>query len=256
MVATDDARAIALWLTKHHDQVGMKARWCAASWTQRATWGVNKPVHVRMMCTGSASLRARRDRWRFVAPLGVLAGATAATVAMWWYLKPNRPQTPGVTQYAPLILEPGMMVPHIPELQFDVYEAPVHRHLRLVARAPLLIPEEVAPPHGAVDINDVRSRFSIYSYYIKEPSIQVERAYTPLRMLARADPLRLDFLVKRYADGEMSRYLHRVRLGSDVSLRGPEATWHLPKGRVPPREVVMVRVRRYVRSHRWWLARA
>lgn len=94
---------------------------------------------------------------------------------------------------------------------------------------------EVDVPIGG----DLARRLSIFSYYVKEPSLQVERAYTPLHYFAREDLRTLSFVIKRYVDGEMSRYLHRLRPGATISLRGPVPTWELGSARVPS-EIVMV----------------
>ncbi|PWN54426.1 hypothetical protein IE53DRAFT_382984 [Violaceomyces palustris] len=78
-------------------------------------------------------------------------------------------------------------------------------------------------------------RLRIRSVYFKEPSLQIERAYTPLydtllgtksRSLSpRDDPPLLEFLIKRYTDGELGRYAHRLGLGDKVEVRGPLDTW-------------------------------
>ena len=47
-------------------------------------------------------------------------------------------------------------------------------------------------------------------------------------------------LIKRYADGELSRYLHRLRPNAPVSVRGPEVTWQLPSHATMPDEIVMM----------------
>ncbi|KAL9935063.1 hypothetical protein V8E36_006139 [Tilletia maclaganii] len=88
----------------------------------------------------------------------------------------------------------------------------------------------------------------IVSVFLKEPALQIERAYTPLRRpgsskaLPRAaaavqqyddddgqeDPREvIELLIKRYADGELSRYASSLRAGDVVELRGPVTTWDL-----------------------------
>lgn len=78
----------------------------------------------------------------------------------------------------------------------------------------------------------------LWSIQIKHPMIQIARNYTPLplyfmqsdrlgeppliRMMGSAsDEGRMTLLVKRYEDGEMSRYLHSLPVGSDIEVRGP-----------------------------------
>lgn len=96
----------------------------------------------------------------------------------------------------------------------------------------------------------------LWSVEIKHPDIQISRRYTPLPMyfmqsgegpaLLRLvgptqDEGRMCFLVKRYDDGEMSRYLHGLRVGSDVELRGPHIEYKFPYTQAdmaPPREAM------------------
>lgn len=78
----------------------------------------------------------------------------------------------------------------------------------------------------------------LWSIQIKHPMIQIARNYTPLpiyfmqsdrvgeaplvRMMGSAtDEGRMSLLIKRYEDGEMSRYLHSLPVGSDIDVRGP-----------------------------------
>ncbi|KOS14902.1 cyc2-cytochrome-c mitochondrial import factor [Malassezia pachydermatis] len=89
-------------------------------------------------------------------------------------------------------------------------------------------------------MDKIRCRLAIYAYYIKEPTIQVERAYTPLFMMHKIDPTMLHFTIKRYGSGELSRYLYRIPTGATVSLRGPELTWKLDPSLDVPKEVVML----------------
>ncbi|WFD26860.1 cytochrome-b5 reductase [Malassezia nana] len=121
--------------------------------------------------------------------------------------------------------------------RFDTTEPLLHRVLTLRSASDILFPSSVS---SASEKADIRARLAIYAYNVKEPHIQVERAYTPLYALARPDPRDLQLLVKRYRDGEVSRYLHRVRPGTDVSLRGPEVTWQLRDDTPIPEEIVML----------------
>ncbi|WFD30252.1 cytochrome-b5 reductase [Malassezia sp. CBS 17886] len=115
--------------------------------------------------------------------------------------------------------------------RFDPHDPVVHRHLQLRSDTAWSIPSSGV---------DARARMSIFSFYAKDPEIQVERAYTPLAMCARGEPGVLDLIVKRYSDGEVSRYLHHLRTGTSVAIRGPECTWRLPDDTAMPTEVVMI----------------
>jgi cytochrome-b5 reductase len=68
----------------------------------------------------------------------------------------------------------------------------------------------------------------ILSLFVREPTLQIERPYTPLYADSLtgprgAEPIQL--LVKRYPDGEMGKYVHSLQRGQGVGLRGPEVTW-------------------------------
>lgn len=71
--------------------------------------------------------------------------------------------------------------------------------------------------------------------YIRQPELQIQRAYTPLSLDCFETPEQtqakrlIRFLVKRYHDGEVSSYLHRLRVGDDVFVRGPVRTWTIPE---------------------------
>jgi cytochrome-b5 reductase len=86
----------------------------------------------------------------------------------------------------------------------------------------------------------------ILSLFVKEPTLQIQRAYTvrPFLLLFpfsltfalqqplsassfnSTGPAELDLVVKRYPDGEASRYIHRLGPGDDIHVRGPSVTWY------------------------------
>lgn len=75
----------------------------------------------------------------------------------------------------------------------------------------------------------------LQAIYIRQPELQIQRAYTPLdaECFSQTDknekgPRRIRLLVKRYNDGEVSSYLHRLRTGDQVYVRGPVRTWTVP----------------------------
>ncbi|GAA5981392.1 hypothetical protein JCM10908_004092 [Rhodotorula pacifica] len=87
----------------------------------------------------------------------------------------------------------------------------------------LEVPKSVLPPAFS---SDPTAR-PILSLYVKEPSLQIQRAYTPLTAASfdPKGPAELDLVVKRYPDGELSRYMHRLGPGSELNVRGPSVTW-------------------------------
>jgi cytochrome-b5 reductase len=79
----------------------------------------------------------------------------------------------------------------------------------------------VAPPH----LRHLKgeSDASIWSIYIKDDDIQVERAYTPLNGVdSNGDML---FWIKKYPKGEVGRWLHSKSAGESIEVRGPLSTW-------------------------------
>lgn len=84
----------------------------------------------------------------------------------------------------------------------------------------------------------------LWSVEIKQPEIQVVRRYTPLPMYymqglegkallrllggQEEDEGRMVLLIKKYKDGEVGRWLHRLPVGSTVELRGPFVGYRFP----------------------------
>jgi hypothetical protein len=69
----------------------------------------------------------------------------------------------------------------------------------------------------------------VWSVEIKQPQLQIARAYTPLPPLDASDPDALRLLVRLERKGEVSGYLHRRPLGSEVEIRGPAVEYELPE---------------------------
>ena len=78
----------------------------------------------------------------------------------------------------------------------------------------------------------------IWSVYIKDDDIQVERAYTPLSGVDENG--HMTFWIKRYPRGEVGRWLHTKQPGDKIELRGPLTTW--PWREDTWDEIVMVRL--------------
>ena len=71
----------------------------------------------------------------------------------------------------------------------------------------------------------------VYSIYVKDDDIQVERPYTPLFGIEQdGDGTgQATFWVKRYPQGEVGRWLHSKRVGDVLEIRGPVPTWDYAK---------------------------
>jgi cytochrome-b5 reductase len=76
----------------------------------------------------------------------------------------------------------------------------------------------------------------IWSIFIKDDDIQVERPYTPLFGIDEKGTIKL--WVKRYSRGEVGRWLHSKRAGDTIEIRGPLQTFPFREGKWD--EVVMV----------------
>lgn len=77
-----------------------------------------------------------------------------------------------------------------------------------------------------------RWRHPLWSVEFKQPEVQISRHYTPLppSSLTTTDDEAdgaLRFYIRAVGDGEMSRYLNRLRVGQDVHLRGPHIGFDL-----------------------------
>lgn len=84
--------------------------------------------------------------------------------------------------------------------------------------------------------------------YVKDDSVQVMRAYTPIN-----DPFKdghVDLLVKRYEQGSISRMLSRTPVGDKVYVRGPMLEYdYQPNSKD---EIGMVRRHTIHEGRRWW----
>ncbi|KAG7097218.1 hypothetical protein E1B28_004589 [Marasmius oreades] len=75
----------------------------------------------------------------------------------------------------------------------------------------------------AKSIPSTSSLHPIWSVYIKDDAIQVERPYTPLGGIDSDGRMR--FWIKKYPRGEVGRWLHSKIVGDVIELRGPLQTW-------------------------------
>jgi len=82
----------------------------------------------------------------------------------------------------------------------------------------LVVPPNLLP-HDALN----PSFHPIWSVYIKDDDIQVERPYTPLQGIDNQG--RMLFWIKKYPKGEVGRWLHSKAVADQIELRGPLKTW-------------------------------
>lgn len=81
----------------------------------------------------------------------------------------------------------------------------------------------VVPPHLIPDVKSKSSFSPIWSVFIKDDDIQVERPYTPLEGIDKDG--KMLFWIKKYPKGEVGRWLHSKTSNDKIELRGPLTTW-------------------------------
>lgn len=75
-------------------------------------------------------------------------------------------------------------------------------------------------------------RKGIWSVQIKQPQLQIARAYTPLPPIQTSDGSKNDnlrFLIRRDPEGEVSGYLHRLPINAIIEVRGPSLEYEIPQ---------------------------
>jgi len=63
----------------------------------------------------------------------------------------------------------------------------------------------------------------VWSVYVKDDDIQVERPYTPLHGITQDG--RMQFWIKKYPHGEVGRWIHSKKTGDKIEIRCPLTTW-------------------------------
>lgn len=106
-----------------------------------------------------------------------------------------------------------------------VSSVPASENAKLIT---LNVPEHLMPDDSALA--------PVFSFYIKDSDIQVQRPYTPLDGID--DNGNVTFWIKRYEDGEVSRWLHGKHVGDELEVRGPVRTVDFKDGDYD--EVIMV----------------
>ncbi|KAF9434537.1 hypothetical protein BGZ76_007851 [Entomortierella beljakovae] len=60
--------------------------------------------------------------------------------------------------------------------------------------------------------------------YVKDDEIQAMRAYTPVHSTEK-DQTHIQLLIKRYGEGQVSRFVHSAKPGQRLEMRGPVLIW-------------------------------
>ncbi|KAG1753802.1 uncharacterized protein EDB91DRAFT_1286495 [Suillus paluster] len=159
--------------------------------------------HAGLRAQGLATINTSRLLRR--ATTALLLGGTSAVVAAYFLL-------PDISRGAPtcdsIPLSPSHFTPA--KLVSSTY-ASSGTIMLTVAVPPELLPNE----------SDLFA--PIWSVFIKDDDIQVERPYTPLDGVDKDGNMR--FWIKKYQHGEVSRWLHSKKVGETIEIRGPLKTW-------------------------------
>jgi len=70
----------------------------------------------------------------------------------------------------------------------------------------------------------------VWNVHFKQPQLQILRAYTPLPPLENAtgpEKEHLRFLIRHDPHGEVSSYLHRLPIGAEIELQGPNLEYEI-----------------------------
>ncbi|KAF8211421.1 hypothetical protein K438DRAFT_1709627 [Mycena galopus ATCC 62051] len=144
------------------------------------------------------------SRPRVVSFVGVV-GAGAGAAAAYLFL-------PDKTRHAPTVDDASLSPSHFTPATLTSSE-PSGPNTKLLV---LTVPGFSKPKHAS-------KLAPIWSVYIKDDDIQVERPYTPLEGIDEHGRMR--FWIKKYPKGEVGRWLHSKKIGDQVEFRGPLSTW-------------------------------
>lgn len=171
---------------------------------------LNRRIHFRhpsLSQTRPGVCLDRRARSRTALIIGLAFGTVASASLYLFYPNPSR-SAPTSTN---LPLSPSHFTPA------TIVSTESHGSDTMLLQ--LAVPPNLLPPYDASN----PSFHPIWSVFIKDDEIQVERPYTPLHGIDEQG--RMLFWIKKYPKGEVGRWLHSKAVGDQVELRGPLKTW-------------------------------
>ncbi|KAK6418591.1 hypothetical protein LTR95_017179 [Oleoguttula sp. CCFEE 5521] len=80
-----------------------------------------------------------------------------------------------------------------------------------------------------LDLNSDASQRAITSVQLKQPQLQIARSYTLLPPVPDQRESDIRLLIRREQGGEVSNYLHRLPLATEIEVRGPSAEYAIPQ---------------------------
>lgn len=184
---------------------------------------------ARQLTTLQANQRPRLPRY-----IGAALLATFASAASAYLLLPSAPSRAAPT----LAREPLSVDYFTPSVVLESKDATPDTKIITLRVDPTLIPPRLK--HQLVPETDLEKRTHrpIYSVFVKDSDIQVERPYTPLECADEEG--KMHFWIKKYEKGEVGRWLHARKVGDTVELRGPELSWDWSWRQDDWDEIVMV----------------
>ncbi|KAK4057725.1 hypothetical protein OIO90_001373 [Microbotryomycetes sp. JL221] len=161
------------------------------------------PISSRMNDDGNSTLKPPPRRRRRLGPQGAATAAALAlgSVVTWFMIRPDNKQTLSTSTWTTFKVK--RVTPLTQDSIMITFDVPKHC---LISTPPT----------------------QISSLYVMQPDLQIQRPYTPLDSTCfdpNSDQTECQLVIKRYNDGEMSRYLHRLKPGDDITIRGPMTTW-------------------------------
>lgn len=162
----------------------------------------------------SYATRASFDSWPHSSSKSIWLLSLAAVGCGGWYWQQSRPSSTRQLSYSYFT---PLAISSIERLNAETSMLTLELPQRLKPD-PATYPEPADTPLQAL--------------YVQQPELQIQRAYTPLDVECfsqdgpAASHIRL--LVKRYKDGEVSSYIHQLKAGDELFVRGPVRTCTLP----------------------------
>ncbi|OBZ70005.1 putative FAD-binding protein C17H9.12c [Grifola frondosa] len=161
-----------------------------------------RPIRRFSTQNGKAIPGRRSSHTLLYAVLG--SGATIAAYFFW----------PDASRSAPTYTNALLSPAHFTPVTVTATESCPDPNTRLITLT--------VPPHSLPSLEEAAFT-PVWSIYIKDDDIQVERPYTPLEGIDNEG--RMKFWIKKYEKGEVGRWLHSKIVGDKIEIRGPLKTW-------------------------------
>ena len=160
--------------------------------------------HVRSINTRGVGSSRLHKRFPVATAVALGGSALIATYFFW----------PDTSRSAPTYENAKLSPTHFIPVTVTSSDTCSNPSTRLIT---LTVPRQSLP-----DIQELAFR-PIWSIFIKDDDIQVERPYTPLEGIDKEGNMK--FWIKRYPRGEVGRCIHSKNVGEQMEIRGPLKTW-------------------------------